>query len=372
MKGTAKAIFFRELTKIFSNSRVALLLLLGPFFYLMLFGGVYWSGQVREIPLTVIDLDNSQLSREITAALASSESLQPAYYCRSLDAFRRLTDEGKSPAAIVFPYHFEREVKAGRQARALAVLNGENILIANVANRALQGVFQTYQGKIKVLRQLARGVPRRLALTKAFPLQAEFRILFNPTYHYGFYLLLGLVCIALQQVTMMGAAIALTLDGKLSGPPLSELAGRFGAHALVMLPLGCFSASLPFLLFGAPFRGSWPLLLLITALFTLISILTGFWVGGICREPLLSAQVLLCLSVPFFVLTGYTWPSLGMPGWVQQAALVLPLTHFAVMAKRISLTGAGLSDCLPGLLALTAWLLAALGLAAWGIKRLEA
>jgi len=369
MSENRREVFKRELHKIFSDSRVALLLLLGPFFYLLLFGGVYYYGQVRRVPLAVIDRDNSRLSRELTQALRSSENLRLAFYARDPQAFKQAVEKGEAVAAVVFPEHFERELKRGRQGRVLVLLDAGNILIANVAYRAVQGVLGTYQVKLKAARYLARGVPRSLVKSRAMPLQSEFRILFNPTYHYGFFLLMGLVCISLQQVTMMGAAIALSLDGKLSGSPGDEFLGRFCAHSLVMLPLGMFAISLPFVLFLAPFRGSWPLLFFATALFMMIAVSTGFWIAGICRKPALSAQALLYLSVPVFVLSGFSWPMMAMPGWVQGLSNLLPLTHYAGMARRISLMGAGLSDCWSALLALIIWLALSLFLGYRGIKK---
>ena len=64
----------REWKLILCDYRIVTILLGGPFFYALIFGGVYWQGRAKHVPIVIVDQDHSHLSREITAALDGSEN----------------------------------------------------------------------------------------------------------------------------------------------------------------------------------------------------------------------------------------------------------------------------------------------------------
>lgn len=342
-------LVLRELRRVFTDSRLALIIFGGPFLYGLLFGGVYWYGRVREVPIFAIDQDNSALSRDLLTAIDASDNLHILRYGETTDDFADAVKRGQVYLCVMIPANFERDLKRGHGARVVVLVDGTNTLVANVTYRSLRTVIATYSAGAQAKRLLLAGTPRRHLMPGISPLQAEFRVMFNPAYNYSTFLLMGLVCIALQQVTMMGAAIALGLECEekhrrsllaLTHSPLKALLAKTFALCFLMIPLGCLGLYLPFSVFGAAFRGSWNAVLATTALFLLVQVLAGFTVAGICRTALTSVQVLLCLSVPAFLLSGFTWPLMAMPQWLQTVGNALPLTAYADMVRKVSLMGA--------------------------------
>lgn len=368
-----------ELKTIFTDFRVLTIMLGGPFLYAVLFGGVYYYGRVHKVPMLVIDQDNSQLSRDLITAALASDNLSLAGYGRNVDDFTTATRRGTAYLALVIPEDFQRDLQRGHQAKVLVLADGSNVLIANVAYRSLRSLFGTYRVGARSKRLMAGGVPHSAALQNALPIQAEVRPLFNPAYNYSSFILVGLICIALQQVTMLGAAICLGLDcdqrrrrelRAISNSPFTVMLGKLAAHSLLMIPLGMLAIYLPFGLFGVSFHGHLSLLLGTTALFIIIQVLAGLGVGGMCKNPLLATQLLLCVSTPLFTIAGVTWPLLAMPQAVQYAAYALPLTHFALLARKFNLMGAPLPYVWPQILGITAWLPIAGVWAYWAVRSL--
>jgi hypothetical protein len=74
-----KRLFRRELKRLLTDRRIVVIMLAGPFFYAFLFGGVYWQGRVREIPIVIVDQDHSEMSRDLSRALLASENLSLAF-----------------------------------------------------------------------------------------------------------------------------------------------------------------------------------------------------------------------------------------------------------------------------------------------------
>lgn len=372
------AVTLRELRNIFTDRRIATIMLGGPFLYILLFGGVYWHGRVNKVPMVVVDQDHSALSRDVTRAALASDGLKLAFYGESMDDWERAVKQEEAYICLLIPQGFERNVKRGRQGSVEVILDGSNTLIANVAYKSIRSVLGTYSVGAKIKRSMLSGIPKSAFKGNTSPIQAELRPLFNPTYNYSTFLLMGLACIALQQVTMLGASMALGMEGEeskrrtmliASRDPAILLLGKFTAHALVMVPLSLIAIYLPFSAFGTAFRGNWGLVLGVTVLFVAIQVFAGFGTAGIFKSPLLCAHVLLSASVPLFILTGFTWPLFAMPAWLQHISSIVPLTHFASLVRRASLMGATYNLVQPNIILIEAWLPVSIAWAYWGVKR---
>ena len=81
-------------------------------------------------------------------------------------------------------------------------------------------------------------------------------------------------------------------------------------------------------LFGFPMRGSRADLLLLCGAFIFCLLGFGALLGILSRNVLHAIQWLMALTYPFFILSGFSWPHSEMPGYLVQAAQVLPSTHF--------------------------------------------
>jgi len=324
-----KRHFLRELRRILTDKRIAATMLVGPFLYGFLFGGVYSAGRIRHVPIVIVDQDHSALSRDLAGALT-------------------------------------------------VILDGSNILIGNMTSRTIAGTISAYRVGARARRLMASGVSRAQAMPAALPIQPVIRPLYNPASHYGFFILVGLVCVALQQVTRMGTAIALNLEAEagnrgtlpgVGGTPGAILMAKAAATAVIVLPLAFIAIRLPFDLFGGPFRGSWAAAYALLTVFMVMQILIGYGIAGLCRSGIVSLHLLLYASVPLFTLTGFTWPAYAMPSWLQAVSWVIPLTHFVEIMRRMALTNVGFGTLWPHVAVLLAWVPAAALWAYWAVKK---
>jgi len=373
-----KRLFRRELKRLLTDRRILVIMLAGPLFYAFLFGGVYWNGRVREVPIVIVDQDHSKMSRDLAHALLASENLSLAFFGASAADFLEAAKQGRAYGCVVIPKDFERDILRGDQGRVAVILDGSNILIGNMLTRSIGAAIATYRTETRARRLMASGVSRARATAVAAPIQTVVRPLFNPASHYSYFILAGLVIVALQQVIRMGAAISLSLDSdpanrselaRIGGRPVTLLTAKVAATATLALPAAFVAIRLPFDLFGSPFRGNWLLAFAILSVFVVTQILVGYGVSGICGSALLSLQALLLFSVPVFMLSGFTWPSYAMPGWLETLSWLIPLTHITDAFRRIALMGAGVQSLWPSLAVLIAWVPVSVLWGYWGLKR---
>ncbi len=393
--------FIRELLRILTDKRIAVTMLAGPFIYAFLFGSVYMSGRIRHVPIVVVDQDQSMLSRDLTQALFAGENLSLAFYAGAPADFERAAKRGQAYACVVIPENFQKDVARGAGGRITVILDGSNILIGNMTSRTILGTITAYRVAARSRRLMSGGISRTPALAEALPIQPTVRSLFNPASHYGVFLLVGLVGVALQQTTRLGTAIAFSLDpesgnwdrgngrsarkegtfrfsaARLRGRiyierhkiGMSLLSAKAAATAVLVLPVALVAIRLPFDLFGSPFRGSWPAAYAVLVFFMGMQILIGYGIAGMCRSAMLSVQVLLFVSVPLFTLTGFSWPGYAMPGWLQAVSQVIPLTHFLEIFRKMALMGAGPAQLWPHLAVLVAWAPVSVLWACWAVGR---
>jgi ABC-2 type transport system permease protein len=372
-----KRHFLRELRRILTDKRIALTMLAGPFLYGFLFGGVYSAGRIRHVPIVIVDQDHSALSRDFTGALLASENLSLVFYGGSPEDFYRAAKRSQAYACVVIPKDLQRDVVRGAGGRVIVILDGSNILVGNMTSRTIAGTISAYRVGARARRLMAIGVPRSQAMSAALPIQPVIRPLYNPASHYGFFILVGLVAVAIQQVTRMGTAIALNLEAEagssselsgIGGRPWTILTAKAAATAMTALPLAFVAIRLPFDLFGSPFRGSWATGYAVLALFVVTQVLIGCGIAGLCRSGIVSLHLLLFASVPLFTLTGFTWPVSAMPSWLQAVSWLIPLTHFLEIFRGMALMGAGFGALWPHMAVLLAWAPAAALWAHWAVK----
>lgn len=377
MKALLK-IILRELKLILGDKRVMGIMLFGPFLYGTLFGGVYWYGRVHKVPAIMIDQDHSYMSRQVTQALNNSDYVNIVKYKSNSNDYVDDIRSENAYFAVVIPPYFERDLKEGKPGRLIVMIEGDNLLITNVAYRGIRLVLATLRVQARAQRLLLNGIPKNAILQNANPIQAEYRPLFNPSYNYSIFMLIGLVCISIQQVTMLAICLMLCQESNLerrrslqaiSKNPLMWMLGKFITYALILIPLCLLAIHVPYKVFGTPFHGNWNFVLGMTALYIAMHICIAFGISGFCKSPLLAMHILLSISVPLFVLSGFSWPVYAMPVWMQKICNLLPLTHFADMLRKVSLIGGSVSWVSGSIHCILIWVPISIVWGFWGIHR---
>lgn len=372
----------REAKALLDQKPFLLLALLVPVGYALVFGVIYWNKKVTNVPVTIVDWDNSVLSQQVTRAILSSETFRLAGYCDSVEDFRQQVWQGKSRACFVFPSHFERDVKAGRGAKVAVWVDASNILIANVVISSATTVIGTYSVGVDIRRSLLRGAAAANSpLWVVQPISDEYRLVYNPAFNYNYtnFLLLGLVTIGVQLLTLLLASQAgareieqgtLNELQQLTRCALPVIVGKSLVYVGIMLPVCLLALTLPPVMLDVPLLGSLGLLFGVTVWFITALVLATLGLSHLLRDSLKTTEVLAIIAMPSFLLSGYTWPTWAMPPGMQVIANLLPLSHYAMMVRKITMLGATWSDLQPQVIGLCVWSLVAIILAIVGVMRL--
>ncbi len=186
------------------------LIVMGPILYGALYPQPYVGQLLRNVPIAVVDDDESDLSRTIIQALNADEAIKVAARPATLAEARIALTRREVFAIVGIPAGAERDVLKGDGARLPAYVDSAYFLLYN---RTLQGI-QEAAGAVtaEILSRGARsdGSLFRAALTRVSPVEILNQPLFNPTGGYGSYVVPAAFILILQQTLAMGSA---TLGG---------------------------------------------------------------------------------------------------------------------------------------------------------------
>jgi ABC-2 type transport system permease protein len=353
-----------ELQFLRSNAGTLALALLAPFLFAFVVGSVYSAKKLTALPVTIVDQDNSALSREITSALLATEPFILRGYADSPDAFETAAAEGESHTCFVFPLGFERAVRSGKGSEVAVLVDASNLIAGNIAGTAAASVLGSYSIGVDIRKMQLRGVSSERARRTALPVSMQARTLYNPAMNgnYASFLVIGMLGVAIQLSAML--ATARICEERVPCPAI-----RLGVIAVMISAGAWLSIRLTLANLDLPMRGAEWLLALVVFWFVgnMVAFTSG--VSLLMKDPVYASEAVALLTMPNFLLSGYTWPIFAMPGALKVLAYALPMNPLIFSLRKISMMGAGASDLALEFILLSCWSAAACSVTLYAFSR---
>jgi ABC-2 type transport system permease protein len=354
----------QALATMLRDKGVLLLLVAAPVFYGFFYPWFYANEVVQRVPIAVVDLDHSSLSRQITRLAAASPRIDVRMVTGSEQEAQQALWRGEIEGYALLPADLKRNVVRGQGAVVRIEANGAYALLNKSVQFGLAEAVGTASAGIEIKRLQAAGQSAQQARASRAPVQLQSVALFNPVEGYGSFVVPAVALLILQQTLLMGA-------GLLGGTWVEKGEHRAPARVwvgrlLALCTLGWISGALYFgwifLVHDYP-RGGNPLgalalLACYTPAIAALGALLGLWFGN--RERAL--QVLPWTTLPIAFLAGFSWPVEALPPALQWLRWLLPSTSGIEASLRLNQLGAPLESALPYLCILA--VLATVGTAA--------
>ena len=372
----------REWEWILREKQYIVLVLLGPILFALSIDLIYAPKKVVGLPVVFVDQDHSELSRAMTRAVIANETFRLGGYINSPEEFPRLVAEDRAYMCVVFPYGMERDLKAGRGGRVEVLVDQTNFLTGMVEMAKVTEVLTPFSviTDARVI-EAADGVKQEQALRRAMPIDVGTRMLFNPgfTSNYLNYIPVGAATISLQLAALLIAIRAGSSEfhdrafqplSVVNVRPLALAVGKIVSYLLPLLPVCVITLLIPHVLFGSPFVSAGISFWTILVWFPAILITFGYGVSALTGDALLSTEVCALLTLPNFLVTGYTWPMFASPKALLLFTYGMPLYPFASAIKKITIMGGTLADCENQIWCLVGWSAVAILAAFAGTRRI--
>jgi ABC-2 type transport system permease protein len=357
VRGSLAELVRKEFIQVFRDRALLRMVAFLPIVQLFLFGYAA-NTDLRNVRLSVLDLDGSRESRELASAIYTSDVFVPGPVPSTTDDPERFLTEGKAEAVVRIPHGYAADLASGERAEIGILVDGVN---ASSAGRT-----QGYLEQI-VLREAARVVGGAGAQGPVFGevrrLEGETRFFYNPDLRSRNYMVPGIVVLIITIISAMLTGVAVvrekemgTLEQLLVSPltPAELIAGKTIPFALIAFVDLALATTIAVLWFRIPLEGSIPLLALCALVYLLVTL--G---GGLLASTVSSTQQQAMFTMWFFLvfgilLSGFFYPIENMPRAIQVLTYANPLRYMMSMVRGIFLRGAGLRDLAPDLLRLAA------------------
>ena len=315
-----------------------------PIFQTLLFGFAI-NFDVKNLRTVVVDESRSFESREFVARLTASDYFRIVTYAATLDAMGRELDAAHAVVGLVLDRDFGKDVRGGRPARALLVVNGSDSVVSAQAIAVASGVAREMSGELLARRARWTG--------SGPPVDLRVRPLYNPDLRTATFIIPGLLAIILTFTLIPFTAGAIVREqerGTLEQLQLSPVSrtGLIVGKILPFLLIGLFQLTLVVFLmrivFAIPIAGSLAGLYAAGLVFIVSVLGLGMLVSTVAKTQMQAVQLSFFFMLPFVFLSGYVFPIDGMPKVFQWITYLIPARYFIEVIRGIVLRGATLAE----------------------------
>lgn len=340
---------------------------------------IFSAGVARDLPIVVIDRDQSSVSRTLVRMLDESPGIRVAaqvateaeaqHWLRQRDAF----------GMVLIPAGLQREMGGGRAANVQWFYNGQFSAHVGGLSRDVRTVVATLSVGAELTGREKRGASVKQATTAYEPIRIRLVTLYNENANYESFLTLAIIPSLLQAFIALAAITAIGRELKHGSVPawLAAAGGRWHVAVLgkLVIPALAFKTlGLIYLVFftgvrGWAIEGSAGMVLAGLALLIAAYLGLGTLVIGATLNLRLALSVAAFVTAPAFAFSGQGFPLVAMPAAARAWAEALPLTHYLQLQTRHWLAGAPAAYGVGEALVLLAFALGSLGLGGWLLSR---
>ncbi|MBQ1823697.1 MAG: ABC transporter permease [Fibrobacter sp.] len=355
-------VAFAEWKLMYTDPAAVLLLVVAGVLYAFYYPTPYINQTVSKVPVAVVDLDNTAMSRELTRMATAAQQIE----VKAVYADRRQAEESMSRDEIygfmVIPEDMEKNIRNHEQVSVNIFTHGAYVMLHGAIGTAFSTCALTLGATNKV-KQIALGkqVPSAKAIAMRDPIPISIQTLYNSSGSYSNYVVPSVLVVILQQSLIIGICV---LGGsrahrrfrkKFRDSPvenesvLCRYFGRSLAYFLHYCSFILFYHCIVYNLFDFPRRGEVLPMVVFSIVFLASTINLGMVVSQVFLRRESSMQLFLYLSIPILFLANFSWPSYLMPHWMTALSYILPST-FAVPAwLSIEQMGGDIYDVAPKL-----------------------
>lgn len=339
----------REWRRMRSRPLYLLLLLILPLAGWGILAATFYEGVPRNMPIAVIDHDNSPLSRELVRSIDATSTMHVAHFATSVSEGENLMKEGEVYAVVLLDSNLEREIVLGNSPPVVVFYNAQWMLPTNLIVKDLRTVFGTVSAVTNVKRRVAAGETLYEATRTSEPIRFDMRALHNPELDYSSFLLPALlgammhIFVTLMAIHVIGTELkhrTVTEWLKVNNNSLLRaLFTKLSPYFLWYFFLGAGLFHITYGPLGVPFRGSVPTFLAGYALLCIAYTGVGMLLISLTANLRLATSMASFITGPAFAFAGITFPVIAMPTIAKIWALALPLTHFSSVVTQQGVAG---------------------------------
>lgn len=323
------------------HRRMAVIILALPICYTLLFGSIFYSNVLTDVPILVCNKDEGVLGRNLVRDLMTVPEIRVEEQIPEDGNLALAMNRSNAAGAIVIPEDFTRSLETGKGVSIEVIIDNTNTGRGGAVTKALQAVTAHWDAEYVTKNRVAAGwipgsEPGQLVMIT--------RLIGNPTGGYEDFFLVPLILHAMQIACVFSVGPSLVLERKgrrktLAAAPWRSLLAKLIVYWLLAVAVLSFCLALGGELFQLANHGTlWQLMALSSAFLSAI-LSFAFCVGSWVRKADQAVSYPLFYIMPSILFTGAFWPRYSMDSISLLISYLVPVGYVAEDFRSMLVTG---------------------------------
>ena len=307
-------------------------------------------GLPEDLPIGVVDNDNSSMSREFARQLDATQLGKVIKYDTFAEA-REDMMKGELTSICVIPDNMYSDILANRQPEFTYYLNGLYFVGGALAYKDILTLVNLANGAVKreVLR--AKGFNEEAIMGRIQPIQVDTHQIGNAYTNYGYYLtnimlpgmleMIVIILLIYSLGTELKYGTSRNLMQKAGNSITTALTGKLIVYTTLFSLMGILLELLLYGFMGFPISGSIGNMVINVILLVLASESIAIFIFGCLPVTRLALSIGALYSVLGFSLSGFTLPIEAMPSLIQGWSAAFPIRHYYLFYVQEVIFGSG-------------------------------
>ena len=361
------SLALRELKILYKNRIYGFCMVIFPLLTMLFFTTLLDEGQPEDLPVGLVDLDNSSTSRALTRKLDSFQSSRVVARYASVGEARRAMQENEIYAFLYIPKGTADKLLSGRQPKISYYYSMTSLLAGSTTMKDLKTIVTLGSAAVGQATMQAKGYTPGQIQTFLQPVRIDTHQVGNPWSNYNVYLSTALVPGIMMLFMFLIAAYSLGMElkfdtgkewlAKANGNIVTAIMGKFSVHVLVFMAINVFFQFYIYHVLHFPRQGGVGAVALLTFLQVIASVGFGIFAFGLLPSLRMSMSVCSLWAMLSMSMAGSAFPVMGMDGSLQALSWLFPLRHYYMLYQITVFNGFPLIDAWFHLVALVAFTL---------------
>ena len=361
-------IALRELNIIVRKNRIyGFCMVVFPFMLVLFFTTMLDEGIPQDLPIGVVDQDNSATSRGLIRNLDAMQTSRVIYRFANITEARNAMQEGKVYAYIYIPDGTASKLLAGRQPKISYYYTMTCMTAGSMASKDMKTIGMLGSAAVGQATLSAKGASPTQIKAALQPITIDAHMIANPEGSYNYSLTTVFVPGILMLFMALLSAYALGMEMKFDtgkewlaradGNIVVAIIGKYIIHALIFLLVIFLYQYYIFNVLHFPHLGGTWSILRLTVLQVVSSLGFGIFSFGLMPSLRMSMSVCSLWYVLSLSMCGSAFPIAGMDPPLQAISWLFPLRHYWMLYQATVLNGFPVIDVWFHLVALVAFAL---------------
>lgn len=343
---------------------VMLIMIFACLIYGTIYSYCYKNQTVSDVPICIIDDDDSVLSRQLAENVDNGDNVSYVYETHSIEEAKKLYYAREIYGVIYIPKGYEKNILLGGQSVVSIYGDASYFLLYRQVFMDLVETI-SYEGSMTELKRLVmKGTGVEVAKRVSQPIIYQSRDLFNADLGYATYVMPAVLILILQQTALIGIGMIggtwreynfyrkVIPSDKVRLSTIPIVAGKSFVYVMIYIVLALYIFGIHYRLFSYPVNGSISASVAVLFPYLLSIVMMGIFVSTFFHKREHSVLFLLWTSIPLLMLSGVSFPKEAIPGWLYAIGQIFPSSDAVLAYVRVQTMGADIRHILPELNAL--------------------